>query len=77
MDSLVNGSGFYKNEYGVLLHGSEDVFGPTFTLLRDQHESYEYPVDGWYWFDTEEEARSFLGESLLDLSNDFNNNTDL
>jgi hypothetical protein len=53
-------SGFYKLD-GTLLYGHWAVYGPNFTLLRELHETYTYPVDGWYWFDTEAEAREFFG----------------
>jgi hypothetical protein len=29
-------------------------------LNRDQKDDHSYPVNGWYWFDTEEEARLFF-----------------
>jgi hypothetical protein len=53
-------SGFYKLD-GELLYAHDTVYGPTFTLMREDRESYIYPVDGWYWFDTEADAREFFG----------------
>jgi hypothetical protein len=29
-------------------------------LIASEHATYEYPVDGWYWFDSEEDAREFF-----------------
>jgi hypothetical protein len=48
-------SGFYKidPESGELLYAPNGVYAPTFTLLREDRESHEYPVDGWIWFDGE------------------------
>jgi hypothetical protein len=50
-------SGFYKLDDDILLYGTL-VCGPTYTLIEG--ETYTYPVDGWYWFDTEAEAREFF-----------------
>lgn len=52
---------FYKIDDGVLLEGPNFVYGPTFTLLKEDKDTYTYPVDGWIWFDTEEEARTYFG----------------
>lgn len=51
---------FYKNEDGWLAFGPNYVLNMNYELYADQHETYTYPVDGWYWFDTEEEARIFF-----------------
>jgi hypothetical protein len=37
------------------------VYAPGFTLLAESHASYQYPVDGWYWFDSEGQAREVFG----------------
>jgi hypothetical protein len=52
-------SGFYKVD-GSLLFGPHYVLNANYELHREQHETYAYPVDGWYWFDTEGEARAFF-----------------
>jgi hypothetical protein len=44
----------------ILLVADNFVYAPTFTLRADLHETYTYPMDGWYWFDTEEEAHNAL-----------------
>lgn len=50
-------SGFYK------LLDNEIICAPTFvnnkeyTLEIGLKDTYEYPIDGWYWFDTIEEAQ--------------------
>lgn len=51
--------GFYKLD-GDLLYGPNFVYGPTFELLKEEKDAYTYPVEGWYWFDSEEEACSFF-----------------
>jgi hypothetical protein len=52
--------GFYKNDFGVVLHGPHFVLNKDYELKAEQHETYEYPVDGWYWFETEKEAYAFF-----------------
>lgn len=52
-------SGFYKLDGDQLLYGPNFVYGPAFTLLRENKDQYTYPVDGWYWFDTEQQAREY------------------
>ena len=55
-----NSSGFYKLD-GELLHGPNFVLNANYELRKETHEQHTYPVDGWYWFDSESEARSFFG----------------
>ena len=34
---------------------------PDGTFLNIEHkDDYQYPIDGWYYFDTEEEAKTFF-----------------
>ena len=63
---MENKSGFYKNDNGNLLFGVNSVISKDYNLQRDKHEEYNYPVDGWYWFETEEEARDFLNLPVVD-----------
>jgi len=37
------------------------VHSQEYMLLEEQKTAYTYPIDGWYWFDTEEEAIVFFG----------------
>lgn len=60
-------AGFYKlDPGGDILYGPNFVYGPygSFNLYRDEHDTYTYPIDGWYWFDTKEEAYTFFGVPL-------------
>ena len=52
---------FYKlDESGLLLFGPE-VTTPEGVLLTEFKDAYTYPAfGGWYWFETEEEAKSFF-----------------
>jgi hypothetical protein len=50
-------SGFYKNDDGMLLYGKNYVLTGSYNLYREQKDNYEYPIGGWKWFDTEQDAR--------------------
>lgn len=56
-------SGFYKktDEEQVVM-GPNYVLGPydSFSLYREHKDTYTYPVEGWYWFNSEEEAYIFF-----------------
>jgi len=58
--------GFYKavteSEWVALYHGPNFVDGPygAYFLRRKSRHDHTYPVDGWFWFDSEDEAVSFF-----------------
>ena len=54
-------SGFYKLDGEALLYAPTQVSGNGYDLIRQEHDQYEYPVDGWYWFDSAVEAGAFFG----------------
>lgn len=56
----MDSSGFYKNEDGQLLSGPHFVLAGSFSLYREQKDTYTYPVGGWYWFDSIQEACAFF-----------------
>jgi len=62
-------SGFYKNDNGVLLYGANFVVNKNYELYREQHDLYSLPVDGWYWFNTEDEAREYFNIKKEDVNN--------
>lgn len=55
---------FYKDDHGELLSGPHFVLNRDYKLRAEYHDTYTYPVDGWYWFDTETEARIFFNIPL-------------
>jgi hypothetical protein len=59
MDDIIDTSGFYKKEDSGLLYGTV-VLNANYELRRDTHEQNTYPIDGWYWFNSKEEAESAL-----------------
>ena len=61
-------SGFYHREGSTdLSFGPNWVTGPGVELHRETRDEQTYPVDGWYWFDSREEAYTFFGLSLPEL----------
>jgi hypothetical protein len=58
-------SGFYFADGQDLYFGPNFVQGPTFSLDRDVPEDRDNDLNGssthgWYWFDTEAEAKTFF-----------------
>jgi len=52
--------GFYKLE-DELMCAPNMVCGTGIVLIREEKDTYQYPVDGWYWFDSIQDARIFFG----------------
>lgn len=52
---------FAKNDNGSLLIVENFVYSPIVTLKAEDKDNFTYPQDGWYWFDTIEEANEFFG----------------
>lgn len=61
MSEATDTSGFYKNDGGALIHGPKFVLNANYELRRETHNQHNYPVDGWYWFDSEGDARAHFG----------------
>jgi hypothetical protein len=60
-------SGFYKIINGELAFARRRVIGPSFALRRAKKDTYTYPVEGWYWFDSRAEAIATLKPKLEEL----------
>lgn len=56
--------GFYKLD-GDLLYGPNFVLNADYSLYKETYDQYTYPVDGWYWFDSEEEAQVYFELPIL------------
>jgi len=59
-------AGFYKLDNAELLYGPNFVLNTGYSLYKEQKDTYSYPVDGWYWFADENQARSFFGLPLIE-----------
>ena len=56
---MIYESGFYKLD-GTLLYGANFVLNAIYELRKETKNQHVYPTDGWYWFDSLEEACSFF-----------------
>lgn len=53
-------AGFYKLD-GDLLYGPNFVLNKDYELRRETHADHTYPIDGWSWFDSAEDAYTHHG----------------
>ena len=53
-------SGFYRNNNGELQFAPNFVLSSVYELRRETKDQHTYPVDGWVWFDSAEEAEAQL-----------------
>lgn len=60
-------SGFYKLDGEVLLYGPNFVLNAAYELRKETNDQHTYPIDGWYWFDNEAEAKLFFGIADTDI----------
>lgn len=59
---IPQGAGFYQAApNGDITYAPNEVNAPDYVLIKSQRETYNYPVDGWTWFDDEIQARAALG----------------
>lgn len=59
---------FYRRDTELLLSAPNGVHTPTSTLLAEDHATYTYPVEGWYWFDTLDLAIAFFARASLNTT---------
>ena len=55
-------AGFYKYQEDIqtLLHGPNFVLNRDYELRKETKDTHTYPIDGWYWFESELTARQFF-----------------
>jgi hypothetical protein len=51
-----NSGGFYKLDSDFLLYAPNYVLNANYELENNTHNQHIYPIDGWYWFDSVEDA---------------------
>lgn len=54
-------NGFYKYDGGGLFGPSTKVYNANYELFVENLEQYTLPIDGWYYFESEELAKEFFG----------------
>lgn len=62
-DYIMETKGFYKNIEGTILYAPNFVSMPDAEILIELKDIYTYPVNNWYYFDTEDDAYLFFGVS--------------
>ena len=60
---MIYESGFYKLDV-TLLYGANFVLNANYELRKETKDQHVYPTDGWYWFDSLEEACSFFNINI-------------
>lgn len=61
-------SGFYHQ--GFMLRAGQFVYAPGFSLMRELKDTYSYPVEGWMWYDSAEEAAAAFGVAVSEINLD-------
>jgi len=52
--------GFYKLDGSNLNFTSNSVLSNEYILIAEDKDTYTYPIDGWYWFNSLSEAKIFF-----------------
>lgn len=58
---------FYKLIDEVNYTYGPEVISAEYQLLTEDKDSYTYPVDGWIWANSENEAREFFNLPPLEI----------
>jgi hypothetical protein len=59
-----NTSGFYKLDI-ELLYAPNFVLNANYELKKETYTENTYPIDGWHWFDSEVDAKTFF--NIIDI----------
>jgi hypothetical protein len=60
-DSMTINPGFYRFDNELLSYAATSVYAPNYTLLAENHVTIAFPVNGWFWFNSQSEAESYFG----------------
>jgi hypothetical protein len=58
--------GFYKYENGTLAFAQTGIYQPNATYLVSEHTNYAFPIDGWYYCTSFDNALEFFGLEVKD-----------
>ena len=68
MDGDGMSAGFYALLGEQVHYAPNFVFTPNYALIKEDKDEYLlldiFPMDGWYWFDSKEEAEAFFGQKI-------------
>jgi len=63
-ENIEDTSGFYLYQDGGIAHAPNFVENKDYQLYRHLKDIYSYPVNGWYWFDSINDAYLFYNIPL-------------
>jgi len=71
----ITAEGFYNfdSDNTILFHAPNAVYNKNYELQKENKDSYDYPINNWYWFGSREEALNFYGITEEDLNSEINN----
>jgi len=56
---IMETKGFYKYSDGNLQFANS-VMSSEYILVEEEKDTVQFPVDGWYWLNSEGEAKQFF-----------------
>lgn len=56
----MNNAGFYKKEETQILYAPNSIDGPNYMLVISDKDEYDYPVDGWIYAASLDEAIAYF-----------------
>jgi hypothetical protein len=56
--------GYYKKDNTGIIGGGERIDSPKKSLTKLDKDSLTFPQDGWYWFDTYDQAVLFFANQI-------------
>lgn len=59
----MNNAGFYKKDETQILFAPNIVEGPGYTLVESEKDSYQYPIDGWIWANSLDDAIAYFANT--------------
>lgn len=59
----MNNAGFYKKEETEILFAPDIVNGPNYMLIATDKDSYDYPVEGWVWANSLDDAIAYFANN--------------
>lgn len=69
--------GFYKYLANNLIYAINSVHAPNYTLFKEEKNTYQFPIDDWYWFDTLQDACGFYKLDISEYLPKQNSNTSM
>lgn len=67
----MNTQGFYKKQLNEIIFGADLICGVNYMLLAQEHDKYDYPVDGWIWANNLDEAIQYFANNEIPIIDSF------